>query len=128
MQFNNQIDGRFREIGIVRIAYLNRARYAMRQHVPSVAVAEGVTVEECNALSNWQASKLFSARERAVLAYVDAMTSAVQVPEPVFQAIRGHFSPRQLVELTLLIGAYNMQNRVFEALDVDLEPVAPGGS
>jgi alkylhydroperoxidase family enzyme len=56
------------------------------------------------------------------------MTSAVQVPEPVFQAIRGHFSPRQLVELTLLIGAYNMQNRVFEALDVDLEPVAPGGS
>ena len=91
-------------------------------------MAEGVTVEECNALSDWRSSKLFSEHERAVLAYVDAMTSAVQVPNAVFEAIRGQFTPRQLVELTLLIGAYNMQNRVCEALDVELEPIAPGGN
>ena len=128
VRWNTQLDGRLREIVIVRIAHLNSARYAMRQHVPNFAMAEGVTVAECNALSDWRGSKLFSEHERAVLAYVDAMTSAVQVPNAVFEAIRGQFTPRQLVELTLLIGAYNMQNRVCEALDVELEPIAPGGN
>jgi alkylhydroperoxidase family enzyme len=128
VRWNNQIDGRLREIVIIRIAHLNRARYAMRQHVPGVAVSEGVTVAECDALADWQSTDLFSPRERTVLEYVDAMTTAVQVPDAVFAALRSHFSARQLVELTLVIGAYNMQNRVFEALDVDLEPLAPAGS
>jgi alkylhydroperoxidase family enzyme len=125
VRWKTEIDGRLREITIIRIAYLNRARYSMRQHVPKVALAEGLTLEECDALADWRASRLFSKRERDVLAYADAMTRDVQMADPIYEAVRAHFNHRQLVELTMLIAAYNMQNRVVEALDVELEPLDP---
>jgi len=49
----------------------------------------------------------------------------VSVPDGVFAALRDHFNERELVELTVLIGTYNMHNRVMLALDIDLEPQAP---
>jgi alkylhydroperoxidase family enzyme len=64
---------------------------------------------------------LFSERERAVLAYTDAMTRDVSVPDAVFSAVRSYFDERALVELTVLIGTYNMHNRVMLALGIDLE-------
>jgi alkylhydroperoxidase family enzyme len=57
-------------------------------------------------------------RERAVLAYADAMTRSVQVPDAVFQAVRPYFQDRELVELTATIAAYNMVSRFLEALQV----------
>ena len=53
---------------------------------------------------------------------VDAMTRDVAVPDDVFDALRGHFDERRIVELAILIGTYNMQNRVLAALQIDLEP------
>jgi alkylhydroperoxidase family enzyme len=76
---------------------------------------------ECDALKDWRASGSFSEKERAVLAYADAMTHDVSVPDAVFADIRRHFSERELVELTVLIGTYNMHNRVMQALAIDLE-------
>jgi len=40
------------------------AHYVLRQHVPSLAVAEGLTREECDALADWRPSKFFTERER----------------------------------------------------------------
>jgi alkylhydroperoxidase family enzyme len=76
---------------------------------------------ECNALGDWRASRLFGERDRAVLAYTDAMTRDVSVADAVFADVRSHFSERDLVELTVLIGTYNMHNRVMQALRIDLE-------
>ena len=66
--------------------------------------------------------RFFNARERAALAYADAMTRDVAVPDDVFAALRTHFNERQIVELTVLIGTYNMHTRVFTALQIDPEP------
>jgi alkylhydroperoxidase family enzyme len=65
---------------------------------------------------------LFSDKQRALLAYVDAMTRDIDVPENIYVDVRKHFSERQTVELTMLIGAYNMLTRVLKALKVDPEP------
>jgi alkylhydroperoxidase family enzyme len=65
---------------------------------------------------------LFSARERAALAYTDTMTRDIEVPDPVFAEVKRHFEDRQIVELTVLIGTYNMNARVLQALRLDLEP------
>ena len=59
---------------------------------------------------------------RGVLAFADAMTRDVAVPDDVFDALRDHFDERRIVELAILIGTYNMQNRVLAALQIDLEP------
>ena len=122
VRWQTTLDGRLREIVIIRVAHIHRCDYALRQHVPRLALAEGMTLEECDALADWRGSKLFSERERCALAHVDAMASAREVPEDVFEALRRHFEERQLVELTVLIGSYIMHNRVFNALKVDLEP------
>src|SRR5438874_2350637 len=46
----------------------------------------------------------------------------IDVPDTVFAEVRQHFSERQVVELTMLIGAYNMLTRFLKALKVDPEP------
>jgi|SRR5499426_2027851 len=113
------LDGRLREIVIVRIGYLNRCSYVVKQHVPQHTAPEGLTQEECDALADWRASPHFDARERAALAFTDASTREVEVAETVFEALRGHFNERQIVELTVLIGTYNMHTRMCQALKID---------
>ncbi len=119
------LDGRLREIVIVRIGYLNRCAYVVNQHVPELTAPEGLSKEECAALADWRASTFFNERERAALAYADAMTRDIDVPETVFAELRKHFNERQIVELTVLIGTYNMHTRVGQALQIDPEPHHP---
>jgi alkylhydroperoxidase family enzyme len=90
-----------------------------------LALADGLSLPECDALADWQGTAFFSARERAALAYADVMTRDIVVPDEVFAAVARHFDNRQIVELTVLIGTYNMNARVLRALDLDLEPL-PG--
>jgi 4-carboxymuconolactone decarboxylase len=122
VRWRTTLDGRLREIVIIRIGHLTGCGYILRQHVPSLALADGVTGEECAALADWQSAQLFDARERAALAYADTMTRAIAVPDDIFAAVEQHFNNRQIVELTVLIGSYNMNARVLRALELDLEP------
>jgi alkylhydroperoxidase family enzyme len=124
VRWQTTIDGRLRELVIIRMGHLTNSQYVLRQHVPSLALAEGLSLDDCNALAEWDGSNLFSDRERAALAYADTMTRDIVVPDEVFAAVERRFDARQIVELTVLIGSYNMNARVMQALRLDLEPVA----
>ena len=115
-----QLAGRYRELATLRVAILNDAQYEYRAHIP-FALKAGVTQQQIEALRNWQDVKLYSDAERAVLAYTDAMTKQIHVADGVFDALRPHFSERELVELTATIGGYNLVSRFLEALTVDPE-------
>jgi 4-carboxymuconolactone decarboxylase len=121
-RFKSTLDGRLREIVIIRVGHLNRVPYVIKQHVPQLSVPEGLPVAESDALADWRSSRFFSPREQAALAYTDAMTRDIAVPDAVFAALRPHFDERQIVELTVLVGIYNMHTRVFAALGIDPEP------
>jgi alkylhydroperoxidase family enzyme len=121
-RFKTRLDGRLREIVIIRVAHLNRTSYVFRQHVPQLSQPEGLTDEEAAALADWQKSAFFDARERAALALTDAMTRDIAVPDGVFDSLRTYFDERQIVELCVLAGLYNMHTRVFTALGIDPEP------
>ena len=122
VRYGTQIDGQSRELAVIRVAILNEVEYVQRAHGPAYALREGLTVEQVAAIGNWQSSDLFNARQRALLAYTDAMTRDIDVPDDVFAEVRKHFTERQIVELTMLIGAYNMLTRFLKALKVDPEP------
>ena len=124
VRWRTTLDGRLREIVIIRMGHLARCDYVLRQHVPSLALADGLTMEECDALADWRETKFFDPRERAVLAYTEAMTRNIAVADDIFAAVKSHFNDRQIVELTVLIGTYNMNARVLRALELDLEPLA----
>ena len=81
-----------------------------------------MSVAECDALADWKDDGTFSPAECAALAFTDAMTRDVTVPDAVFDALRPHFDEDRIVELAILIGTYNMQTRVLVALEIDLEP------
>ena len=122
VRWGTGIDGRLRELIIIRIGILNDVAYVVNQHVPKLALAEGVTLAECEAIKDWLTSDLFGPRERAALAYADAMTREIKVSGETFEALRPFFSERQIVELTVLIGTYAMHTRVMQALEIDPEP------
>jgi len=122
VRYGTEIDGQSRELAVIRVAILNNVEYVQQAHGPAYALKEGLTPEQVAAIADWQPSKLFSAPQRALLAYTDAMTRAIDVPDDVFAELRKHFSERQVVELSMLVGAYNMLTRFLKALEVDPEP------
>jgi 4-carboxymuconolactone decarboxylase len=120
IRWETQLDGKIREIAIIRVGAINRAAYVLKAHVPKMALDEGVTLAQCDALvADWRGSTLFDAREQAVLAYAEAVTKDIRAPDAVFEPLRRHFSERQIVELTVLIATYNMHSRVLEALQIE---------
>ena len=122
VRYGTAVDGQSREIAVIRTAILNGVEYVQRAHGPAYALKEGLTVEQVNAIASWHGSNLFTPEQRALLAYTDAMTREIAVPEEIFAELRRHFTERQTVELTMLIGAYNMLTRFLSALKVDPEP------
>lgn len=112
-----KLGGRYRELAIMRVAVLNGASYEYEAHLP-FALKEGATAEQIAALKDWRASTLFGAAERAVLAYTDAMTRDIQVPDALFAEVQQHFDAQDLVELTATIAGYNLVSRFLEAMQV----------
>ena len=117
VRWNSTLSGRIREMVICRIAAINGASYEWNAHAP-IALQEGMSQAQLDALPAWEGSALFDATERAALAYCDAMTKQVHVPDDIAKAVRDLFPPRQLVELTVTIAGYNCVSRVLEALEI----------
>jgi 4-carboxymuconolactone decarboxylase len=121
VRYATEIDGRSRELVVMRVALLNGCDYVLRTHASSYALKEGLTKAQVDALGDWDSSRLFSEPQRSLLAYVDAMTRDIDVPDAAFAELRKHYSERQAVEITMLVGAYNMLTRVLIALQIDPE-------
>lgn len=119
------LDGRWREIAILRVAAQNASAYEIRQHIPRIAKAEGLTPEDCDAIAKWPARSHLGDKEQAVIAYADEVTRDVRVSDAVFDKVKLHFSTPEIVELTVIIGIYNMHGRVVDPLQIDLEPGEP---
>ncbi|GHF80760.1 AhpD family alkylhydroperoxidase [Amycolatopsis bartoniae] len=111
------LPGDVRELAILRVAELNGAGYEWSAHEP-VAKDEGLTTEQIAALRADGDPAVLDPRQRAALAYTDAMTRQVAVGEELFRALGEHFDDRQVVELTVTVGAYNMVSRFLVALEV----------
>ncbi len=114
------LDGQLRELVILLVAVLNRAPYEYAQHAP-VALQEGMSRAKLDDVAEWKKSPHFDDRERAALAYTEAMTLQVQVPGDVFEALKTHFSTREIVELTATAACYNMVSRFLEALEIEID-------
>ena len=112
-----KLGGRYRELAILRVAILNCANYEFEAHLP-FALLEGFTDKQIAALDDWQASPLYDAAERAVLAYTDAMTREIRVADDLFAEVQKHFDTQDLVELTATIAGYNLVSRFLEAMQV----------
>ncbi len=127
VRHKSSLPGAMRELIIMRVAQLNNAPYEADQHAP-IALREGITQAQLDALAQWPESPLFSEEQRAVLAYTDAMTRQVQVPDAVFGAVAALYEAPQVVEITATVAAYNMVSRFLEALQIHTDDARHGAA
>jgi AhpD family alkylhydroperoxidase len=112
------LPGGLRELIIMRVAGLNGAPYEAEQHAP-IALKEGVTPAQLDALGRWETSEQFDAVQRAVLGLTDVMTRDIHVSDEIFAAVAAELGePRLVVETVATIAAYNMVSRFLEALQI----------
>lgn len=96
-----------------RASQINGCAYCIHMHTRD-ARAHGETEERLYLLDAWRESPLYSARERAALAWTEALTliSETHAPDDVYEEVRKHFSEQETVNLTMLIGMINLWNRL----------------
>jgi 4-carboxymuconolactone decarboxylase len=121
-----ELDGRLRELVILRIAVLNDASYEWQAHEPHARRC-GVSDAEIEAVRHGPAHPVFGPAERAVLTYADTMTREVAVGAEVFAAVAALLRPRELMELTATVACYNMVSRFLVALQVSMADGARPG-
>jgi 4-carboxymuconolactone decarboxylase len=124
VRYKTQLDPALREMIILRVSLLNGAEYQARIHGASHALQAGLTTEQIAALADWQSSTLFTPAQRAALAWTDAMTLQIDVPDTLHAELKRHFDDQTVVEITVLAGAYNMHTRVARALRIEPETTA----
>ena len=87
----------------------------------------GITAEQIANLSNYRTDANFSAIERLVLEYADAITDTpVEVPEALFARLREKFNEAELVELTSAIAWENYRARFSHAFGIEGENFSEG--
>jgi alkylhydroperoxidase family enzyme len=86
--------------------------------------ALGLTEGELEALQgDYRGSALFDAREKAVLAWSEAMTlNTAKTDDAVWTELRGLFDEAEIVEISLACGMFNMINRLNDSFRTELEP------
>jgi AhpD family alkylhydroperoxidase len=128
---NVDFDRNLTELVRLRASQLNACTYSIHLHA-RVALLRGETPARLHALQCWQQSALFTARERAALAWTDAVTAlnGGHVSNAVYEETLRHFSAYELSALTLLIVDINAWNRIAIGLRLEhsVRLVPPGDS
>lgn len=101
------------ELVKLRASQINGCAYCIDMHTKD-ARAQGEQEQRLYALVAWEETPFFTERERAALAWTEAVTKIGEghVPDSVYEQARRHFSEKELVNLTLAIIAINGWNRL----------------
>lgn len=100
------------ELVKIRASQLNGCAYCLDMHTKD-ARAAGETEQRIYLLSAWRESPFYSERERAALAWTEAVTLVPGgVPDEVYETAREEFSEKELVDLTWAITLINGWNRM----------------
>jgi AhpD family alkylhydroperoxidase len=110
------------ELVKTRASQINGCAFCIDMHTKD-ARKRGETEQRLYLLNAWRESPCYTERERAALAWTEAVTliSETHAPDDVYNEVRAHFSEAETVNLTVLIGAINTWNR----LSISFRAVTP---
>lgn len=115
------------ELVKTRASQMNGCAYCIDMHTKD-ARAAGETEQRLYALSAWRETPFFTPRERAALAWTEAITNIQQghAPDEIYAEVRGEFNEPELVKLTLAIAQINTWNRIAIAFRAEPGIYQPG--
>jgi AhpD family alkylhydroperoxidase len=101
------------ELVKIRASQINGCAFCINMHTAD-ARKQGETEQRLYLLNAWRESPLYTDRERAALAWTEAVTliADTHAPDDLYEAVRADFSESETVNLTMLIGAINAWNRI----------------
>jgi AhpD family alkylhydroperoxidase len=107
------LDRKLLDLVQLRASQINRCAYCIDMHWKDLRSA-GKTEQSLYGLDAWRESPYYSDRERAVLAWTEAVTVLAEgfIPDAVYDRARSHFSEKELVDLTAAIVIINGWNRM----------------
>jgi AhpD family alkylhydroperoxidase len=118
MALETQIQSRGLEQSLIelvktRASQINGCAFCLNMHTQD-ARKRGETEQRLYLLDAWREAPCYTDRERAALAWTDAVTliAETHAPDDVYNEVRAHFSEAETVNLTALIGAINTWNRI----------------
>ena len=120
---NSSLDQSLIHLIEVRASQLNGCVYCLDMHA-TAALEGGDSQRRVNLLAAWREAPCFTPRERAALAWTEALTELGRhgVDDALYEATRQHFSEQEVVDLTYAIAVINAWNRLGVGLLPDLPP------
>ncbi len=108
----SELDKTLLELVKIRASQINKCAFCLHMHTRDARKA-GVSEERIYLLEAWRESALYTERERAALAWTEALTLLPETgaPDDVYAQVAAQFSEPEIVGLTLAIGAINLWNR-----------------
>lgn len=115
------------ELVKIRASQINGCAYCIDMHTKD-ARAAGETEQRIYALAAWEETPFFSARERAALAWTEAVTriADTHVPDEVFERVRAVLAEDDLIALTWALVAINGWNRLAVSFRLPVGSYQPG--
>jgi AhpD family alkylhydroperoxidase len=97
----------------LRVSQINGCAYCLDMHWKDLK-ALGENDQRLYSLDAWRECPYYTERERAALEWAEAVTLVRDghVPDEVYEAVRPHFSPKELADLTLAVASINAWNRL----------------
>ena len=101
------------ELVKIRASQINGCAFCIDMHV-KVARKAGESEQRLHLVAAWRESPLFSDRERAALAWTEALTlvAETRAPDEDFEALKAQFSEAEMTDLGVAIGLINVWNRL----------------
>jgi AhpD family alkylhydroperoxidase len=111
------LDASLRELVRLRVSLMNGCEYCMGLHTLELKKVDE-SEERIASVAEWRSSQLYTKRERAALAWADAVTDIQNghAADAVYNEVRAEFSDAETVNLTLVISTINAWNRISIAL------------
>jgi AhpD family alkylhydroperoxidase len=106
------IDRKLKELVDVRVSQMNGCAFCLDMHTRGAREA-GETSERLDLLAAWREVPSFTPRERAALAWAEALTRIAEThaPDDLYEDLQAHFTEKEIVDLTLVIAIINTWNR-----------------
>ncbi|MGN6295679.1 MAG: carboxymuconolactone decarboxylase family protein [Ginsengibacter sp.] len=110
-----------------RVSQINGCVYCLDMHSKDLRAA-GETEQRLYTIAAWREAPFYSERERAALAWAEAVTRLKDgnVPDEVYEDARGQFSEEELIDLTVAVTTINTYNRINIAFRTPAGDYQPG--
>jgi alkylhydroperoxidase family enzyme len=118
--FRPAVEGRWRELMVLRVAWRTRSEYEWVQHIRLAPRVE-ITPDDIDAITRGADDDHWSPLEAELLRATDQLLDHYRIDDDTWARLAEHFDERQLMELAFIVGTYTCLAMAFNSIGVELD-------